>query len=411
MPIQVIERRNKDKKPTFAENLNEGVGRGLDLAEKFMQEHQAQQKQEQQQQNIANLLGPEYKNLPPEIQKLAAQAKFSKEGELSKLQGKKEYESKEQDIIGRLLRDEDVSKKEFDSLPADKQLSVHKILNPKENKKTQASQPIDEDQLKRIKDVRSQPGFKDKDELEQFEDFIDAGVSKENAGEYAKIKGQKLSREQEGFEKSYKAQEDFIKDTTKRYQAFETETKPKLLQMQKIASDEQLVSPTAAAFLEHMGIPLGALEDPSSELYNKLSKDLLKGLPETYGNKIMKVEVENFLQTIPTLLNSADGRRMIASNMLKLGEMKEVFYNSMRRQQQDALDNNKPLPRDFEQRVFDQVKPQIDRMNNEFVKLSTIKSVPEGETPYFSSDGEIYFVPKSKDWIEWANEQGMRKVW
>ena len=113
-------------------------------------------------------------------------------------------------------------------------------------------------------------------------------------------------------------------------------------------ADEDLISPVSAVFLESMGIPLGALEDPSSELYQKLSLDLLKGLPDTYGTRILKVEVDNFLKTIPTLLNSADGRRMIASNMLKLGEMREVYYKEMRKQQKENLDSNK-FPKDFQQ--------------------------------------------------------------
>lgn len=280
---------------------------------------------------------------------------------------------------------------------------------PKEPKKTQASQPIDLDQLKKIQGVRSQPGFDELDEVGQYRALTNAGVSKENAEAESKLTGQKLERQQKGFESAYKAQEDFINKTTDSYKAFETETKPRLLQMQKLATDDEIISPTGAAFLEKLGIPYGALADPSSELYNKLSLDLLKGLPETYGNRIMKVEVDNFLKTIPSLLNSPEGRRMIASNMLKLGEMKEIYYNEMRKQQRDALDSNKPLSRDFQQRVFDQVRPQIDKLNNEFVRLSEIKSVPKGSIPFFNPMGEIEFVPKEH--AQWAMENGGKRIW
>jgi hypothetical protein len=143
-------------------------------------------------------------------------------------------------------------------------------------------------------------------------------------------------------------------------------------------------------------------------LYNKLSQDLLKGLPETYGNKILKVEVDNFLKTIPTLMNSPDGRRMISSNLLKLGDMKEVYYKEMRNQQKQYLDNNKPLPRDFQQRVFDQVKPQIDKINQEFTHLSEIKSVPKGTVPFFYK-GKIKFVPEED--IEWAEKNEGKRIW
>ncbi len=278
----------------------------------------------------------------------------------------------------------------------------------KPNKKTQASQPIDAEQLKIIQNVRSQPGYDDMDEVDQYRALTNSGVSKENAETESKLTGQKLERKQKGFESAYKAQEDFINETTSKYQGFETEMKPRLLQMQNM-SPEDIIGPTSAVFLDTLGIPLGALEDPSSELYNKLSQDLLKGLPETYGNRILKVEVDNFLKTIPTLMNSPDGRRMIASNMLKLGEMKEVYYNEMRKKQTESLDNEKPLTRDFQQRVFDQVKPQIDRINNEFVKMAQIKSVPKNTIPFFAPNGEIEFVPKEH--AQWAQENGGRRIW
>ncbi len=279
----------------------------------------------------------------------------------------------------------------------------------KETKVNQADRPIDPDQLRRINHVRSQPGFDDLDEVQQYRALTNSGVSQKNAESESKLTGQKLDRNEKAVDSAYKSQEKFINDTTSSYKAFETDTKPKLLQMQKLATDDQLVGPVENYVLDVLHVPLGALEDPSSELYNKLSLDLLKGLPETYGNRILKVEVDNFLKTVPGLANSPNGRRMIASNILKLGEMKEVYYNEMRNQQREYLDNNKPLPRDFQQKVFDQVKPQVDRINNDFVRLSEVKDVPKDTIPFFDPNGEVSFVPKEH--AQWAMENGGRRIW
>jgi len=268
--------------------------------------------------------------------------------------------------------------------------------------------PVNEQQLDAINKAHATPGYEDMTEGQKYNTLVQNGVSTTNAIKEATLASQQKTRESQDVERAYKSQEDFINDTTNAYKSFETEFKPRLLQMSNIR-DEELISPTASVFLDSLGIPLGALSDPSSELYQKLSQDLLKGLPETYGSRILKVEVDNFLKTIPTLMNSADGRRMITSNMLKLGEMKEVYYNAMRQQQRDYLDNNKPLPRDFQQVVFDQVKPQIDRINNEFVKLSEVKSVPKGTIPFFNPNGDIEFVPKEH--AQWASENGGRRIW
>jgi hypothetical protein len=186
--------------------------------------------------------------------------------------------------------------------------------------------------------------------------------------EIRKQEGNKLTFEKQKYadqaiDNSFKAHKDFIDSTTKQQRSFDTETKPKLLQLQKL-NKEQLISPKAAKFYELMGLPISLSDNPSNELFQKTSQDLLKGLPDTYGSRILQVEVENFLKTIPTLMNSPEGRRMVISNMLKLGEMKSVLYNEMRKQEQEYLSQNKPLPRDFEQQVQDKVKPEIDRISN-----------------------------------------------
>lgn len=223
-----------------------------------------------------------------------------------------------------------------------------------------------------------------------------------------KIKSEENSLKK--VDESFKAQKDFIDSTTQGYRGFKTDMEPRLKQMQQINSDD-LISPSAAKFLEIMDIPLGVLENPSNELYSKLSQDLLKGLPETYGNRILKVEVDNFLKTIPTLLNSADGRRMIASNLLKLGEMKETFYNEMRNMQKQYLDTEKPLPKDFEQRVLDNTLPMINRLNQDFSQMSQIKSVPENTVPFFDPQGGISFVPNNPEALQWAATNGGRRIW
>lgn len=314
-------------------------------------------------------------------------------------------ETEKDELISGIERERGLEPGALKSFRNDPKLAAS-ITKPKEP--SVSNKEIDPAQMAKIRSVRAQPGYEDLDETGRYNALTEGGVSSNNAKNEAEIKAQQLNRQQKAVQASHKAQEDFIKNTTSSYKAFETETKPRLMQMQSIP-DEQVVGPTASVFLEGLGIPLGALENPSSELFQKLSLDLLKGLPETYGNRILKVEVDNFLKTIPSLMNSPEGRRMIASNMLKLGEMKEVFYNEMRRQQKDFNQKGKPFPNDFEQEIFDQVKPSINRINNQFSKMAQVTSVPKGTVAFFSPSDEIEFVPKEH--IEWAEKNGGSRIW
>lgn len=390
------------KPMSFGQSLLLGAAQAAPQAIENYYAKLAKQKQEQQAQETARkYYGLETGGFDPETRR-AALVESMKQGSARADTAQKLKLGRDQ--VRRIEEERGLEPGSLESFASNPALG-ERTTRPKT--KTQAAQPIDPDQLEKIEKVRNSPDFNEMSEVEQYRALTRAGVSKENAEAESKLRGQELTRHQQEFDKNYKVQQPFIDETTSAYKGFETEMKPRLLQMQELP-DEDIIGPTASKFLEHFGIPLGALDDPSSELFQKLSQDLLKGLPETYGSRILKVEVDNFLKTIPTLSNSPEGRRMIASNMLKLGEMKEIYYNEMRRQQQEYLEKG-TFPKDFQQRVFDQVKPQIDKFNDEFVKLSSIKHVPKGTIPFFGPNGNIAFVPK--DQAQWALENGGKRIW
>jgi hypothetical protein len=401
----------------FASALGEGLGKGLNTyhANKALQE--VLDDESLKDAPLSKKMGFLHKALSPygEVGQQVFQNQLATEQQ-EQQEKQEKLNLKKGEAFRKRLAGEPISEKEQAMFTPEEELAIAKHLQTGEIAKNKAlnpkvpaaEKPIPKDQQDAIDNVRSRSDYNDMNETEKYNSLLKAGVSPSNAQKEAELFNKQETRQDQKVKAAYDAQKDFIDDTTSSYRGFESEMKPRLLQMQHM-DPKDIVSPTAAVFLETLGIPLGALEDPSSELYNKLSQDLLKGLPETYGSRILKVEVDNFLKTIPTLLNSPDGRRMIASNMLKLGEMKEVYYNAMRGEQRKYLDENKPLPRDFQQVVFDQVKPQIDRINNEFIKMADVKSVPEGTVPFFSPSGEIEFIPQEH--IQWATDNGGRRIW
>jgi hypothetical protein len=416
MPVQVIETDDPRNKLSsmLGMGLGEGLGNGLNtyflnrsldsvLKDKSLENAAPSERMEAIRKAVSpyGKKGQEALQQRMQIEQQAMQEQQTKKQEaVQKQKGK---------ALGRYLNGEDLTEVEQSLFTPNEFVAMHKAKNQAGPKAPpMGERPVPQDQIEAMKRAHSVPGYDEMSESKKYQTLIENGVSAQNSIKEATLQGQQAARQDQKVDSAYKAQKGFIDETTQSYKGFETEMKPRLLQMQHM-KPEDIISPTSAAFLEAMHIPLGALEDPSSELYNKLSQDLLKGLPETYGSRILKVEVENFLKTIPTLLNSPDGRRMIASNMLKLGEMKEVYYNSMRDKQREYLDADKPLPRDFQQVVFDQVKPQIDRINNEFIQMSEVKSVPEGTIPFFGPDGQIKFVPKEN--AEWASKNGGRRIW
>src|SRR5690606_7320323 len=120
----------------------------------------------------------------------------------------------------------------------------------KQPKATQASQPIDPDQIKRIQNVRNTDEFKKSSPAKKYQLLTDAGVSKENAKAEADI----FAEEEKGLDKSYEAQKDYIQDITSKYNSWVSETKPRIMQLQNLG-DKDLIGPAAAKFLEAFDIP------------------------------------------------------------------------------------------------------------------------------------------------------------
>lgn len=83
---------------------------------------------------------------------------------------------------------------------------------PNEGKKTQASQPIDPDQLRRLKEVRNRAEFKNASPAQRYQMFTDNGVSRENAEAesdiYAKEEENRLKNEKYNKEFQYQIHKD-----------------------------------------------------------------------------------------------------------------------------------------------------------------------------------------------------------
>lgn len=417
MPIQQLDINREPKKNPWADTF----GAGMDAISQFAQMKNQQKQLQERSKSIQEQFGFDPTGMTDRQVEIGMQL-------AGQARNKQNQYQQDQDFINEYLTDnKSISESELptkqQNIPkwksmSDQEVAALKARDPKKGKiiedlrsKTASNQPVDPDQLNIMRQVRLQEGFEDLNEVGQYRAYIDAGVSPINAEREATLKSAELKRHESAVDKSYSAQKDFIDKTTNQYNAFETETKPKLIAMQGLNTNEALVTPTQEWVLDTLGIPLGALEDPSSELYQKLSRDLLKGLPESYGNKILKVEVENFLQTIPTLSNSENGRRMIASSLLKLGDMKEAYYHEMRKQQKQIESSNSKYPRDFQQSVLDNVMPQLTKINQEFQQISQLTDIPPGMVPYFNPQGTISFIPDNPEDIQFANNNGGKRIW
>ena len=157
----------------------------------------------------------------------------------------------------------------------------------------------------------------------------------------------------------------------------------RLDRMENLISKGNLPSPLTASFLEQLahaipipftgksiGIDLkGTLLSDDAQEFSKLSKDFLKDVKKFFGARVTQQEVNQFLQTIPTLMQSDGGKLRVIKNMRVFNEMSRI-KNDISTQ---IIEQNEGYrPHNLEALVEKRSKKDMDRLAQKF--KSDIKS-------------------------------------
>lgn len=205
------------------------------------------------------------------------------------------------------------------------------------------------------------------------------------------IKQKESHEEARKSEWEYSQHRDFRKEVSTNYKdALESEMR--LNRMEELNKNGTLTGPSTAMILEKMGLPLGVLGNPDSEEFDKLSKDMLKNIRTYFGARINVVEVENFLKTIPSLLNSPEGRDRVINNLRMLLEPRKMMFDEYRKIKQESKESGKPMPIDLEETVIERIKPQLDELSKKFQQGS-----PQPEIAKEAQAGTFEKMPPAKN--------------
>jgi len=179
-----------------------------------------------------------------------------------------------------------------------------------------------------------------------------------------------------------------------------------LNQMDGLAKNRDLTTPLMNNLLGAIGMPLGILNNPDSEEFEKLSNNLTRDITKFYGARINQTEFVNFLKQIPTLNNSEEGRIRVISNLKKMLEPAGLEYRIM--SEIMAENGGKPIPNmNFE--VTKRMEPTLEKwaseINNDMHRLAN-QSTPlaSDEVVMVFPDGARKRVPKSEvgKWSQWG---------
>ncbi len=170
---------------------------------------------------------------------------------------------------------------------------------------------------------------------------------------------------------SFKDQKDYTEKILNGYEAYKRD-QAVLDQMSKISEKGNLPTPLATSLLQKLGLPLGLLENPDAEQFDKLSQELMKNIQGTYGSRILQTEVVNFMKSIPTLLNSPEGQERLIKQWKILNEGKRIYYDAYKEMKKE---NPKRLPADLHEKVLERAEPKLDELAQKFQSMNMFKTV------------------------------------
>jgi hypothetical protein len=104
---------------------------------------------------------------------------------------------------------------------------------------------------------------------------------------------------------------------------------------------------------------------PQSQEFNKLSKDFLKTARDYFGGRITENQVDTFLETVPTLSQTDEGKRAVIRNLRLFNDAALLRKKIM---DQVIKENGGKRPANLDALIEERGAPQLDKIANKFKK-------------------------------------------
>lgn len=120
-----------------------------------------------------------------------------------------------------------------------------------------------------------------------------------------------------------------------------------------------------------------AFASPETQEFKKLQLDFMKNIKDSLGvSRITNMEVENFLKTVPSLLQTDEGKKRVIRNLRLINEGKRVKEKIAK---QIIKSNNGRRPYNLEALVEKASGPLLDKLSDAFI--AGTKMIKEEQAP------------------------------
>lgn len=317
-----------------------------------------------------------------------------------------------QGILSKALSGQVLSDKEQQMLSPQEQIAIAKIKSQEniagirsQNKAPPgglSGQPVPQEVSQKINEVLRENPESNPDQLTVAMDM--AGVPRAYSNSIIENRRQNLKPVFEPTEQKLEAERvsKIADEVSRDYQSAQAEDL-RLDRMQKLSEKGNLSTPLMMKTLETLGLPLGILGNPETEEYSKLESDFVRDVSKVFPGQIRVFEIQAYLRTIPSLMNSEEGRKSIIRNRKLLNEAKKIKYDEYKN---ILKENNGKKPRNLDLLLEERTSTKLNEIAEKFregVDSSLEKQLPKMKM--YDNQGKSYEIPSHL--IPQAQKQGL----
>lgn len=209
---------------------------------------------------------------------------------------------------------------------------------------------------------------------EMYSDFLRQGVDE-------KIAKNVLKDYDKQYNELTKESKEFSKEIDEKAKAAKEST-PRLKKMYKLVEKGDLAPAQFASLLKTVengihvlgiGFDMNALMNGDSQEFAKLSSDFSKLISNYFpGGRITNVMIDQFMKTIPTMVQSDEGKLRVISNLMNLNEAAEVYA---RAKKEIIKESKGKIPLNLQELIQERVGPELAELEENYLS-GNVKSLP-----------------------------------
>lgn len=144
--------------------------------------------------------------------------------------------------------------------------------------------------------------------------------------------------------------------------------------MESKAPELQSTTTLKRFLMDKFDLPPGLLLNPDAEVLEKVSQQLLRGITAEYSGagRILQSEVENYVRSNPSLLNSPEGMQKLAKISMEFDNIAEKKWQLKNQIVKEYRAMKEPLPEDIDTQILERSK---DFEEEAFKKIEDIMNV------------------------------------